>query len=99
MTRGWQQVAQRTSRSPRTPSIRTNQRTTGLCRRFPVVWTTFTTPLAYPSFLWLMASRLLILMGIVGIQSFAFFFFSDTFFRGDTRATTTATTVLVGLVV
>jgi MFS family permease len=64
-----------------------------------VIWSTFTTPLQHRAFLWLMGSRLLILMGIVGIQSFAFFFFSDTFFRGDSRATTTATTVLVGLVV
>lgn len=64
-----------------------------------VVWATFTTPLAYPNFLWLMASRLLILMGIVGIQSFTLFYFSDTFFHGDNRATTTATTAVVGLVV
>jgi MFS family permease len=63
------------------------------------VETTFRRPLAYPVFLWLMASRLLILMGIVGVQSFVFFFFSDTFFKGDSRATTNATTVLVGLVV
>src|SRR5438270_725312 len=39
---------------------------------------TFSRPLAYPQFLWLMASRLLILMGIVGLQSFVFFYFSDT---------------------
>ena len=64
-----------------------------------VVWTTFTTPLAYPSFLWLMASRLLILMGIVGIQSFTFFYVSDTIFGGNSRATTSGTTAVVGLVV
>jgi MFS family permease len=64
-----------------------------------VVRATFTTPLAYPNFLWLMASRLLILMGIVGIQSFTLFYFSDIFFHGDSRATTTATTAVVGLVV
>jgi MFS family permease len=64
-----------------------------------VVWTTFTTPLAYPSFLWLMASRLLILMGIVGIQSFTFFYVSDTIFQGDSRETTRATTAVVGLVI
>jgi len=71
--------------------------------RFDSPWqavrTTFSRPLAYPQFLWLMASRLLILMGIVGIQSFVFYYFSDTFFHSDTRETTTATTVLVGLVV
>ena len=71
--------------------------------RFESPWqaleTTFRRPLAYPRFLWLMASRLLILMGIVGVQSFVFFFFSDTFFQGDAKATTNATTVLVGLVV
>jgi MFS family permease len=64
-----------------------------------VVRATFTTPLRYPNFLWLMGSRLLILMGVVGIQSFAFFFFSDAFFRGDTRTATSATTAVVGLVV
>jgi MFS family permease len=71
--------------------------------RFESPWeavrTTFTRPLAYPQFLWLMASRLLILMGIVGIQSFVFFYFSDTYFHGDSRETTNATTVLVGIVV
>jgi MFS family permease len=46
-----------------------------------------------------MASRLLILMGIVGIQSFTLFYFSDIFFHGDSRATTSATTAVVGLVV
>jgi MFS family permease len=64
-----------------------------------VLWATFTTPLRYPNFLWLMTSRLLILMGIVGIQSFTLFYFSDTFFHGDNRATTAATTAVVGLVV
>jgi MFS family permease len=64
-----------------------------------VVRATFTTPLAYPDFMWLMGSRLLILMGIVGIQSFTFFFFSDSFFHGDSHATTTASTAVVGLVV
>jgi MFS family permease len=64
-----------------------------------VLWATFTTPLRYPNFLWLMISRLLILMGIVGIQSFTLFYFSDTFFYGDNRATTAATTAVVGLVV
>lgn len=64
-----------------------------------VVRDTFTTPLAYPDFMWLMGSRLLILMGIVGIQSFTLFYFSDTFFHSNNRATTNATTALVGLVV
>jgi MFS family permease len=64
-----------------------------------VVRATFTTPLRYPSFLWLMGSRLLILMGIVGIQSFTLFYFTDTFFHGDGRAATSATTAVVGLVV
>jgi MFS family permease len=71
--------------------------------RFDSPWhavrTTFSRPLAYPQFLWLMASRLLILMGIVGIQSFVFYYFSDTYFNGDSRETTNATTALVGIVV
>src|SRR5438552_12932544 len=45
-----------------------------------------------------MISRLLILMGILGIQSFAFFYFPDAFFHGDSRTTTSATAGLVGLV-
>jgi MFS family permease len=64
-----------------------------------LVKATFTTPLRYPNFMWLMSSRLLILMGIVGIQTYTFFFFTDAFFHGDTQATTTATTAIVGLVV
>ena len=60
---------------------------------------TFTTPLGQPNFMWLMGSRLLILMGIVGIQTYTFFFFADAFFHGDSHATTTATTAVVGLVV
>lgn len=71
--------------------------------RFESPWhavrTTFVRPLAFPQFLWLMASRLLILMGIVGIQSFVFYYFSDTYFHGNTRETTYATTALVALVV
>lgn len=50
-------------------------------------------------FAWLMASRLLILMGVLGLQSFAFFYFADVFFPGDHRQTTAATSELLGLVV
>ncbi|HYW26201.1 MAG TPA: MFS transporter [Terriglobales bacterium] len=64
-----------------------------------VVRSTFTTPLKYPAFMWLMGSRLLILMGVVGIQSFAFFYFSDAFFHGNVNAANNATTAVVGLVV
>jgi MFS family permease len=41
----------------------------------------------------------LILMGIVGIQSFALYYFSDVFFHGDSKRTVTATYTLLGLVV
>jgi MFS family permease len=61
--------------------------------------TTFARPLRHPDFLWLMASRLLILMGLVGIQSFVFFYFSNVFFAGDRQATITATFTLQGLVI
>ena len=64
-----------------------------------VVVATFSTPLHHRPFLWLMGSRLLILMGVVGIQSFTLFFFSDAFFHGDSHGATTATTAVVGLVV
>lgn len=61
--------------------------------------TTFSEPLRFPSFMWLMASRLLILMGLVGIQSFVFFYFSNVFFSGDRQATITASYTLQGLVI
>lgn len=71
--------------------------------RFASPWAavraTFTAPLGHPDFLWLMASRLLILMGIVGVQSFTLFFFADVFFNGDSRRTVTATSALLGLVI
>ena len=61
--------------------------------------TTFTRPLREPSFLWLMGSRLLILMGLVGVQSFVYFYFSDVFFNHHREATTTATYTLSGIVI
>jgi MFS family permease len=61
--------------------------------------TTFSRPLRYPSFLWLMASRFLILMGLVGVQSFVFFYFSDVFFQHDRMDTITASYTLLGLVI
>jgi MFS family permease len=61
--------------------------------------TTFSRPLRYPSFLWLMASRLLILMGLVGVQSFVFFYFSNVFFHNDRKDTITASYTLLGMVV
>jgi MFS family permease len=39
-------------------------------------------PRLHRDFLWLMASRLLILVSIAGLQSFAFFYFKDVFFPG-----------------
>jgi MFS family permease len=61
--------------------------------------TTFSRPLRNPSFLWLMASRLLILMGLVGVQSFVFFYFSDVFFHNNRMDTITASYTLLGLVI
>jgi MFS family permease len=61
--------------------------------------TTFGRPLRYPSFLWLMASRLLILVGLVGVQSFVFFYFSNVFFHNDRNDTITASYTLQGLVI
>src|SRR6202163_1145322 len=60
---------------------------------------TFARPLQYPAFIWLMASRLLILMGLVGVQSFVFFYFSNVFFEGNRHATIAASYTLLGLVV
>ncbi len=61
--------------------------------------TTFSRPLRHPAFLWLMASRLLILMGLVGIQSFVLYYFGDVFFPKNSHATITATFTLQGLVI
>jgi MFS family permease len=61
--------------------------------------TTFSRPLRHPAFLWLMASRLLILMGLVGIQSFVFFYFGDVFFPKNAHRTITAAYTLQGLVI
>jgi MFS family permease len=60
---------------------------------------TFTAPLLHRDFLWLLGSRLLILMGIVGMQSFVFFYFSDVFFHGDSHRTSAAVAVLLGIVI
>jgi len=60
---------------------------------------TFSRPLAYPSFLWLMASRLLILMGLVGLQSFVLYYFSDVFYRGHVDDAVRAAYTLQGLVI
>ena len=43
-------------------------------------------PRKHPDFLWLMASRLLILVAVAGLQSFAFFFFRDVFYPGPGSA-------------
>lgn len=64
-----------------------------------VVATTFARPLRYPSFLWLMASRLMILMGLVGLQSFVLYYFSDVFYGGHVDAAVTAAYTLQGLVI
>jgi MFS family permease len=61
--------------------------------------TTFSRPLRHPAFLWLMASRLLILMGMVGIQSFVFYYFGDVFFPKNNHRTITAAYTLLGLVI
>ena len=61
--------------------------------------TIFTRPFRHRGFLWLVTSRLLILMGLGGIQSFVYFYFSDVFFNHDAKATTTATYTLLGIVI
>src|SRR5260370_27516747 len=61
--------------------------------------TTFSRPLRNPHFLWLMASRLLILMGLVGLQSFVLYYFSDVFYHSHVDAAVTAAYTLHGLVI
>jgi MFS family permease len=63
------------------------------------VATTFSRPLRYPNFLWLMASRMLILMGLVGLQSFILYYFSDVFFHGNVDRAVRAAYTLQGLVI
>lgn len=63
------------------------------------VATTFGRPLRHRAFMWLMASRLLILMGLVGVQSFVYFYFRDVYFGGHRQATITASVTLQGLVI
>jgi MFS family permease len=61
--------------------------------------TTFSRPLKYPNFLWLMGSRLLILVGLVGVQSFVFFYFNNVFFHNDRNDTIRSSYTLLGLVI
>ncbi len=60
-------------------------------------------PRRHGSFLWLMGSRLLILMGVVGLESYAQFFFKDVFYPGGGTALTNhanaATTDLLAIIV
>jgi MFS family permease len=60
-------------------------------------------PRRYGNFLWLMGSRLLILMGIVGLETFANFFFKDVFYPGSSTHATdqanAATTYLLAVIV
>ena len=59
-------------------------------------------PRKYGSFLWLMGSRLLILMGVVGLETYAQFFFKDVFYPGSGTALTNhangATTYLLAII-
>jgi len=56
-------------------------------------------PREHADFMWLMASRLLILMGIIGLQTYSFFYFSDVFFPNSPRESTKAATILLGIVI
>ncbi|HEY0830600.1 MAG TPA: MFS transporter [Candidatus Dormibacteraeota bacterium] len=60
---------------------------------------TFGVPFRNRDFVWLMVSRLLIFMGFGGLQSYAFFYFDNVFFHHDTKATTIASTTLLGLAI
>ncbi len=62
-----------------------------------VLVTTFGVPLSHRPFLWLMVSRLLILMAFGGLQNFAFFYFDNVFFHGHRAETAVAASTLLGL--
>jgi MFS family permease len=68
-----------------------------------VVGTFKISPRRHGSFLWLMLSRLLILMGVVGLETFSNFFFKDVFYPGSgtalTNAANAATTYLLAIIV
>jgi MFS family permease len=77
----------------------------GLARGFGAITlgTFAISPRRYGSFLWLMGSRLLILMGVVGLETYAEFFFKDVFYPGHATALTNhanaATTYLLAIIV
>jgi MFS family permease len=60
-------------------------------------------PRVHGDFLWLMGSRLLILMGVVGLETYAQFFFKDVFYPGSSSTLTdhanSATTYLLAIIV
>lgn len=60
-------------------------------------------PRRHGAFLWLLGSRLLILMGIVGLETYAQFFFKDVFYPGSSTTLTdhanSATTDLLAIIV
>ena len=56
-------------------------------------------PRRHGDFLWLMGSRLLILMGVVGLETYAQFFFKDVFYPHSTDHANAATTYLLAIIV
>jgi MFS family permease len=56
-------------------------------------------PRRHGDFLWLMGSRLLILMGVVGLETYAQFFFKDVFYPHSTNHANAATTYLLAIIV
>jgi MFS family permease len=60
---------------------------------------TFAVPFRNRDFMWLMISRLLILMGFGGLQNFAFFYFDNVFFNHDRKSTAVAAATLLGLAI
>ena len=60
-------------------------------------------PKKHANFMWLIACRLLILMGVVGLQTYVFFFFKDVFYPGPGQKllgdASGATQYLLGIIV
>jgi len=54
-------------------------------------------PSKHKDFLWLLVSRLLVLMGIVGLQSFAYFYIKDVFFPTPAHASSAVRTHLANI--
>ena len=60
---------------------------------------TFAEPLRNHDFVWISVCRLLMIMSLIGLQTFMFFYLYDTWFPGSRNETMSGATILVGSIV